>query len=159
MVVFVRWRSMPRELVVPVLIATILSFASPFLLLSATLPFILPIGRVKSVLVLCALLELRRRLPAPSARWIAVAIAVQVLVVATFVLLDFSGWLDIEDVARWVAVPASSTVLAIGLAVALIGAARAWRSPLGAIAIVTAALSHPLLLMSWMREEIGRASC
>jgi hypothetical protein len=119
-------------------------------------------GSACAILVLCGLLELRRRVDPRTSRWLVVGGALQLAAattaVANFVLqlvVPRSGWTTLYQVT--IGIQLGCTLCFV---IALITAARAWRSALAPVALVAAlAWRTPLAIaLSALGVPFGTAS-
>jgi len=94
----------------------------------------------RTILVLCGLLELRRRSAGRMATWVTVAAGFQAIAVAALLASQFVLPLGGRDfVLDWARIDGLTSLgSSIGLAVALSAAAGAWRSVLGPLVVITA---------------------
>ena len=104
---------------------------------------VLPLMIAQAILVLLGLLELRRRLTGTASRWVAIGAGMQALTVTLLIAPLIASGLAGARGGWWLAMaPTGTLVVAVGFAVVLGFAARAWRSVLGPLVIVTALLGH-----------------
>jgi hypothetical protein len=98
----------------------------------------------RTILVLCGLLELRRRSTGRVATWVTVAAGFQAIAVAELLASQFVLPLGGRDfLFDWAPIDGLTSLgSSIGLAVALSAAAGAWRSVLGPLVVITAFFSQ-----------------
>src|SRR6185503_13075010 len=142
------WRAIPSELLVP---AVMMGLVRPLVVFvggaraNARAAYI--IEAAQTILLLCGLLELRRRLTGPAARWIAAAAALQAVAVLELLVLELAAHLEIDHDELLALAPTFHVWLAAAMAVLLSTAARTWRSPLGPLLVATAVLASPPLFL------------
>jgi hypothetical protein len=132
------WRAIPSELLVPVAMAAVLDVAS--LLVpneSGGSALSIPTDRAREIVVLLGLLELRRRMTGSTSRLVAVAASLQGATVATLFVGGFAPSVLGRPAAMqlWTASSYVEAVLGLLFMLAIVTAARAWRSWLGPAAI------------------------
>jgi hypothetical protein len=154
------WRAIPTELRVPIVLGTAIECAlrlvdhtpGPARLVHAA-------GAARTLLVLWGLLELRRRSRGAPAIFIAIAAGLQVVTAIELVGLDLGFGFVRRALPDWLledwfgAQRTIALVQVVCFAIAISGAARAWR--LGPLAVVAAVLSEPPdLVAGWLAPLI-----
>src|SRR6185295_5170475 len=132
------WRSVPSELLIPVAMAAALDVASvmlPFEHVGAALS--LPTALARDILVMCGLLELRRRTSGSTSRVLRVGAlllganaAISLAMPFVAAVLEQHTMIDRVTMSAFV-----SAVLVVAFTIAMIAAARAGRSWLAPVAI------------------------
>lgn len=135
------WRSIPPELMVPILLGGGVQVAAFLMDLgSMSSHLIYAASSTRTILVLCGLLELRRRSAGRRATWVTVAAGFQAIAVAELLASEIVLPMGGRDLLLdWVRIDGPiSFVQSIGFAVTLSAAAGAWRSVLGPLVVITA---------------------
>lgn len=138
------WRSIPPELGVPTVLAALVDLVGMAVSADQGLAFSLTTGLTRTLLIAYGLLVLRRRAAGRASPLLALGAALKGIAasVALVTALCFLG----AERGEWVAISGTlsyaQSAATVGFAIAMIGAARAWRSPLAPIAIVTSLAWH-----------------
>jgi len=135
------WRTIPPELAVPVVLYAAVEVVSAALVaLGAAGGTGAASGLANAILVLCGLLELRRRVGSRPSRWLVVAGVLQMAAAATAIansliplVVPRTGVMAVYSVTGSI-----QFGLTLGFVIALITAVRAWRSVLAPVALVAA---------------------
>lgn len=153
------WRAIPPELGVPTVMAALID-AVGLVMPGAQGPPVLALatGVTRDLLLAYGLLELRRRQSERGSPLLAVGAALQCLValvsIATTAITVAAA--RGEQTALWTALSYASSGAGIAFTIAMIAATRAWRSPIGPIALLTSlAWRMPLSLGALVYAQLS----
>lgn len=134
------WRTIPPELGVPTVMAALIDVVGLVMPAGQGPPVLaLATGVTRDLLLAYGLLELRRRQAQRGAPLLAVGAALQCVVALGSITTTAIAAVSArgEQIAMWTALSYVSSGAGVAFTVAMIAATRAWRSPIGPIALLT----------------------